>query len=309
MREGPVVLAVPVAVLLLAALSWAGAGLDAALAARAAGRPLRVGWLVPLHETGRLLVQRRRTTLAPDALLWRVGGGALAVVAVLKVATIPLGGHVVADLDVGVVWFNAMDVLLWASLWLVGWGANSPYGLIGGYRYLAQALSYELPLMFALVTPAVAAASLRIGDIEAAQRTVWFAAWMPAAFVVYLGAVLAYSFAGPFAYPAGPDLAGGVLAEPSGVDRLVLLAGRELLLAAGAAFAVPLFLGGGAGPVLPGWAWSLLKSAAVLAVLVLVRRALPTVRADRLAEIGWVVALPLVIVQALVVSVVVLVRS
>ena len=74
---------------------------------------------------------------------------------------------------------------------------------------------------------------------------------MPAAFAVYLASVYAFSFLGPFGYPAGRDLAGGVLAELSGPDRLVLQAGRWLLLTAGAAMAVPLFLGGGAGPLLP----------------------------------------------------------
>src|SRR5206468_3916961 len=78
--------------------------------------------------------------------------------------------------------------------------------------------------------------------------------WMPAAFAVYLASVYAFSFLGPFGYPAGCDLAGGVLAELSGPDRLVLQAGRWLLLAAGAALAVPLFLGCGAGSPLAGWA-------------------------------------------------------
>ena len=64
--------------------------------------------------------------------------------------------------------------------------------------------------------------------------------------------------------------------------------------------AVPLFLGGGAGPVLPAWAWSAVKTLAVLALLVWGRRRLPVLRADRYAELAWVVLIPLAIVQALV---------
>jgi NADH-quinone oxidoreductase subunit H len=96
-----------------------------------------------------------------------------------------------------------------------------------------------------------------------------------------------------------------VLAELSGVDRLLVQAGRYALLAAGAAFAVPMFLGGGAGPLLPGWAWVLVKTGALLAVLVWVRRHLPTVRPELFMEVGWVVLLPAVLVQDLVVAVVV----
>ncbi|MFC0005555.1 NADH-quinone oxidoreductase subunit H [Micromonospora siamensis] len=257
----------------------------------------------PLWEAGRLLRQRRRRIVAADLLLWRLGLAGPLVVALLMVVVVPLGDRAVADLPVGVVWFNAMDVLLWAAVWLAGWGANSGYGLVGGYRFLAQGLGYELPLMFALTAPAVAAGSLRVADVVAAQRSLWFVASMPVAFLVLLGAVLAFSMSGPFAYPDGRDLAGGVLAEPSGVDRLVLQAGRYALLAAGAAMAVALFLGGGAGPLLPGWLWSMVKTLAVLAALVALRGRIPVLRADRLMRLAWLVVLPATLLQVLVVAV------
>jgi len=126
---------------------------------------------------------------------------------------------------------------------------------------------------------------------------------MPVAFLVFCLGVTAFSVWGPFAPPAGTDLAGGVLTELSGVDRLLVLAGRYALLAAGSAFAVPLFLGGGAGPVLPGWAWVLVKTVLLLAVLVALRRRFPALRPDRFAEVGWLVLLPLVLLQVLVVAV------
>jgi NADH-quinone oxidoreductase subunit H len=292
----------------LGALALGAASLDAVLAARAAGGPAGAAVAAPLREVARLLVQRRRTTLAPDAALWRLGGAGVLAAALLASLVTPLGRYAVADLPVGVVWFNAMEVLVWGALWLAGWGANSAWGLVGGYRFLAQGLAYELPHMFALITAALAAGSLRVGDIVAAQSGLWFAVWMPAAFAVYLLSALAMAFWGPFDQPVQRDLAGGVAAELAGVDRLVLAAGRCLLLAAAAAFAVPLFLGGGAGPLLPEWLWSLVKTAAVMALLVWAGRRLPTVRMDRFEELAWLVLLPLTLVQALVVAVVVLAR-
>ncbi|MFZ5851522.1 MAG: NADH-quinone oxidoreductase subunit H, partial [Actinomycetota bacterium] len=78
---------------------------------------------------------------------------------------------------------------------------------------------------------------------------------------------------------------------------------------AAAALAVPLFLGGGAGPLLPqGW-WVLLKTLAVLGVLVAAKWRLPLVRPDRFEEFGWMVLLPLALVQSLFVAIVVLVRG
>ncbi|QBI55210.1 NADH-quinone oxidoreductase subunit H [Streptomonospora litoralis] len=291
---------------LLAALAYAAAAGSAVLAARAAGAPAAAAAAEPAREAAGLLLRRHRTVPGADALLGRLGTASVPVAAVLAVLVVPVGGYAIADLSIGVVWFNAMEVLLWAGLWTAGWGANSVWGLVGGYRFVIQGLSYELPHMFALTTAALGAGSLRVGDVVAAQQGVWFAAVMPVAFAVYLVSALAMSFRPPFDQPLGADIAGGAAAEAAGPDRLVLLAGRHLMLAAAAAMAVPLFLGGGAGPLLPGWAWSLLKAAAVLALLVWAGSRLPALRMDRFAEVGWLVLLPLVLLQALAVSVFVL---
>lgn len=291
------VLLVPVLLTAFAALAVTG---DALLAGRAAGRPPRTSLAAPSAATARLLVGQRRATLAPDALLWRIGVWTVPAAGILAALVIPFGPVTASRMSVGVVWFNAMEVLTWAGLWLAGWGANSALSLIAGYRFVAQGLAYELPVMFALISVAAGAQSLNVADVAAAQSHLWFAVWMPAAFVVYLGGVYAFSFLGPFGYPAAGDVAGGVLAELSGVDRLAIEAGRWLLLTAGAAMAVPLFLGGGAGPGLGPWAWSVIKTLAVLAVLTWGRRRLPVLRADRYAEFAWVVLLPLSVCQALV---------
>ena len=78
---------------------------------------------------------------------------------------------------------------------------------------------------------------------------------------------------------------------------------------AGATFAVPMFLGGGAGPVLPAWAWVLVKTVVLLGVLVWLRRRLPAFRPDKFMEVGWMVLLPAVLLQDLVVAVVAVWRS
>lgn len=298
-----------VAPVLLAVLAWAAVTWNAVLSARAAGLPLgRPVLSAPVREATSLLVQQRRTTHAADGLLRGLGTASVAVAAVLAVLVVPLGNRAVSDLSVGVVWFNAMEVVVWASVWLAGWGSNSALALVAGYRFVAQGLAYELPHMFALITAALGAGSLQVGQIVEAQSDVWFVLWMPVAFLVYLLSALAMAFWGPFDQPVAGDLAGGVAVELSGVDRLVLVAGRYLLLAAASAMAVPLFLGGGGGPALPPWAWSVVKTLAVLGVLVWLRSRLPTVRMERFTEVAWLVLIPLALLQVLVVAVVVLVR-
>ncbi|MHB1065267.1 MAG: NADH-quinone oxidoreductase subunit H [Georgenia sp.] len=290
----------------LVLFATAGAAVAGVSATRTRGGGLLEGVTVPLAETARLLRQRRRIPVAADRVLWHVAIGGLPVVAVLMVVVVPLGPWVLADSPVGVVWFNAMDVMLWALWWLAGWGPNSAHSLVAGHRFLGLALAYELPLMFALTAPAIATGSLRVADVAAAQHGLWFAVWMPVAFAVYLLAAVAFSSWGPFAIAAHVDLAGGVLAETSGIDRWLVLTGRQMVLAAAALMAVPLFLGGGAGPLLGPVAWTLVKAFAVLVVLELVAGRVPMVRPERFAELGWLVLLPATVLQMLVVAVVAL---
>jgi len=292
---------------LLGGFAFAAAALDGILTPGGAGGGH--GILRPAGEAARLLRQGRRRLLKADRLLWRIGVSGLVLAAVLMVAVVPLGSAVLLDLDVGVVWFNAMDVAVWAFVWLAGWGANSALSLVGGYRFLALSLAYELPLMFAIATPAVAASSLNVAAIGAAQEGLWYGVWMPVAFIIYLAAVVAFSVSGPFSAPLGTDIAGGVRAELSGVDRLMFQAGQYALLAAGAAFSVPMFLGGGAGPLLPGWAWTLVKTAVVLAALVWARRRIPALRPDKFMEVGWLVLLPAALVQLFIVAAIVVGRG
>ncbi|MEV3922221.1 complex I subunit 1 family protein [Actinomadura coerulea] len=285
-----------VEVLVLGVLAVAAASFGGALA----GRPAE-----PFREAARLLTAQRRVTARADVLLTRIGVVSLPVAAALAALVVPFGDRVAVGTRVGVVWFNAMEVVAWGSVWLAGWGVNSAFGLVGGYRFLAQGLAYELPHMFALVTAALAAHSLDLRAIGQAQDGLWFAVWMPVAFVVYLVSAAAMAFWGPFDHPVGADVAGGVLAELPGPDRLVFLAGRYGLLAVASAAAVPLFLGGGAGPLLPAWLWSLLKTCAVLALLVWTRRRVPVLRMDRAMTAAWTVLIPASVLQMLVVAIVV----
>jgi NADH-quinone oxidoreductase subunit H len=299
----------------LVAVAAAGsASFDAVLAAGAERGPAKslretaVRSGEPGRKVLRLLVQQRRRTHAADVPLLRLGVVLLPTAAVLGAVVLPLGFRAVSDLDVGIVWFNAMEALAWAAVWLVGWGPNSTLALIGGYRFLAQGLAYELPHMLAITTAALGAGSLRVGDVVDAQSGLWFVVWMPVAFGIYVLSAMAMAFWGPFDQPTGRDVAGGASAELSGVDRIVFLGGRWVLLVVAVALGVPLFLGGGHGPLLPGWAWTVVKTALVLMLLIWARRRIPAVRMERYLELAWVVLTPLAVLQALVVAVVVLNR-
>lgn len=258
----------------------------------------------PFAETARLLRQRRRVVVGADGLLRTLGCVLPVTMALLMALVVPFDGRPVLDTGLGVVWFNMADVLAWAGWWLIGWGGNSVYALVGGYRFLAQALAYELPLMFALTTAAVAARSVDAAGVVAAQRgDGWYVWQQPVAAVVFVAAVAAFATWGPFAHPVGLDAAGGAEAELSGMDRLLVHVGRYALLAVSAAMGAALFLAGPAGPVLPGWLWALVKTLAVLVLLLGLRR-LPAIAAERAMRLSWVIVLPATLLQVLVTAVV-----
>ncbi|QWC86595.1 NADH-quinone oxidoreductase subunit H [Nocardioidaceae bacterium] len=289
---------------LVLALAWT----SSAVRAVATGRPLPISVSHGPVEAVRLVRQRRRRTLAADLPLWRLGAWGLLPTAALLLALVPFGDEALLASPVGVVWTNTLDIAVWGLVWLLGWGANSVVGLVGGYRFLALGLAYELPLMFAIVAPALAASSLDLAAIGAAQTGLWYAVWMPVAFAAYLVGVLGFAVLGPLAAPAGSESTCGVLAELSGPDLLVARLGRHALLGAGAAVAVPLFLGGGAGPLLPAAVWVVVKALALTAGLAFVAGRLPAWRVHRLMEPLWTKLLPLVVAQDLVVGVVVVLR-
>ncbi|MEU1204709.1 NADH-quinone oxidoreductase subunit H [Nocardia sp. NPDC005825] len=290
----------PVLVLVLV---WGVETAEALTRARVSGAGTAIAAVAPLRTVALLLVQQRRRIVGSDVLLGRAAGFVLLVAAIGAAALVPIGDRVVLDSTVSLAWFNTLEIGSWAAVWLAGWGANSAFSLVGGYRFVAQGLAYELPHMFALICAAVGAGSLSVADIVAAQQDQWFVVTMPVAFLVYLLSVPAMSFSPPFAAALGRDIAGGAVAELSGPDRLLVTLSRRALFVAGSAMAVPLFLGGGAGPWLPGWLWSPAKTVAVLAVLLWVGRRFPAIRMSRYMEVAWIVLLPLILLQALVVSV------
>ncbi|MFX0117475.1 MAG: complex I subunit 1 family protein [Candidatus Hodarchaeota archaeon] len=61
--------------------------------------------------------------------------------------------------------------LLGASVFLLGWATNNPYGVIGGSRAAVAEFSFEIPLALALIGPAILAGSLQLSVILASDYT------------------------------------------------------------------------------------------------------------------------------------------
>ena len=289
----PIVLTVAWVAFLLG-MAWYVAVLDGLWAAAREGRSLRTPLANPLYRCATMLRQQSNLTEAPDLLNWRLAPALYAGLAGTGVALVPFSStNVLADLEVGIVWWGAIEALTVVIVFLHGWSANSQFGLIGAYRYVAIGLPVMLISMFVLIAAALPAESLAIPKIIESQRGFWNVIRQPLGLPLFLLLGLSLSFRGPFNYADSADVAGGTAAEVSGAPRLVWEFARLAMLTAVAAVAASVFLGGYLGPWLPGPMWLVLKTAAVLLVLVGLSHQLARISPSRMMTLIWTVLLPL----------------
>lgn len=283
--------------------AYAAAVLDAVGARMAAGRPLHVSDVAagPLRRAALLVRTARSTTERPDIQAWALAPAVLAAMAAAAVAAVPFGpGTAVADVDDGIVLFGAAMAVVMVGVYLHGWSANSPMPLVGGYRFIALALSYEMPLALVLIAAALPAESLSVGAIVESQHDLWNLVRQPLGLPLYLVAGTGLAFWGPLNGADGTDLAGGTAAEVSGPARLVWELARRFVLVAVAVMGAAVFLGGWQGPVLPGPAWMALKTLTLLAVIVAGGHRLARIRLERFVVVAWAVLIPLALVDVFV---------
>lgn len=302
---GAAALALPA---LLAAVALL-AGWDALLSARLSDGRWRGGAvLTPLRQGLRLLDKEWRGTERPDPLLWTAAPLLLLALSLAALAVWPYGPDwAPAAMAVGVVYLTAMLALTMVAVFLAGWGPNSKYPLIGGYRFIGLMLAYEMPFAITVIAVALPAESLSLQAIVAAQQQgPWNAVLQPVGLGIYLLSAMAIAFWGPFALPQAADLAGGVELELGGAALLLWRLGRYALLLTTSAYAVPLFFAGGAGPWLPAPAWLALKTALVAVAVVWLGRVLVRLRLSAFMRLAWIGLIPLSLANLFLVGLLVL---
>lgn len=280
--------------------SYAAVVCDRVIGRAVAGETLRLADALrtPGREAALLLLQRRAVTERPDAALLALAPALLAALAAAVLVAVPVGpGGARLEISSGVVYLGAMMTLVMVPVYLHGWSANSTFPLIGGYRFVALALSYEMPLVLVLIATALPAESLAIGDIVRSQAGLWNLVRQPLGLPLYLVAGLGLAFWGPFSHPDAPDLIGGTTTESAGTSLLLWRAAQFAMLVAVAATGAAVFLGGWLGPWFPGPVWMVLKTLALLLAMIASRHFLARVRLERFVTVSWVLLIPLALVD------------
>ena len=225
---------------------------------------------------------------------------------------------VLADVNAGLLYILAMTSLGVYGVIIAGWASNSKYAFLGAMRSAAQIVSYEIAMGFALVGVLVAAGSLNLGDIVAAQQGSvlhWF--WLPLLplFLVYFISGVAETNRAPFDVAEGEsEIVAGFHVEYSGMTFAVFFLAEYANMILISALSALMFLGGWLSPFPDSWVdgvfllddgfqWLLLKTFFFMFLFLWFRATFPRYRYDQIMRLGWKVFIPITIVWIVVVAV------
>jgi NADH-quinone oxidoreductase subunit H len=226
----------------------------------------------------------------------------------MSFAVIPFApGIVIADMDIGVLFFLAMSSLGVYSVVLAGWASDSKYSLLGGMRAAAQMVSYEVFMGLSLMGVVILAGSFNINDIVESQRKMWFVIPQFPGFVIFLIAGIAETHRLPFDLPESEnELVAGYHTEYSGIKFGMFFVGEYLGITLISALIATLFFGGWLGPVLPPVVWFFLKTFVFICLFILFRASYPRPRYDQVMFLAWKIMLPLALLNLVITGAVVL---
>jgi NADH-quinone oxidoreductase subunit H len=256
------------------------------------------GWLQPLADIMKLIVKEDITPRAADRILFNLGPVLVVVPALLGFAFIPLApGLAIADHAYSFLFFLAFASLTLLGVFAAGWSSNNKYALLSALRMVALVASYEIPMILALLVPALLAGSLSLSAIVEAQRGLWFIAYPgigQLSFLVFLVCALAEGNKSPLdLLEAESELIAAYNVEYSGIKFALFYAGEYAHTLAICGLAATVFLGGYLGPAfLPGFIWLTLKCVGLFVLILWIRWSLMRMRIDQAIRINWMFLLP-----------------
>jgi len=215
--------------------------------------------------------------------------------------TIPVGpGQVAHDLSVGVFFALAMVSVGVIGVLMAGWSSANKYSLLGGLRAGAQLMAYELPLVLAASSAAMASGTLSLDGITRSWHW-WWLPYQGIGAVVFFVAALAELRRPPFDMPvADSEIVFGPFTEYTGLRFALFLLAEYAGIVVFSALTAVLFLGGWRGPFLDhelGWLWLLLKTMGLAFIVIWLRVSYPRLREDQLQKLAWLGLVPLALGQ------------
>lgn len=281
----------------------------------------------------KLLQKEDLTPKTADKVLWELAPASPFFLATTIALVVPVAATVndegqweaayaIAPLDMGVLWALAMGGLMIFPLWAAGWASNNKYTLLSAMRRVAQGISYEIPMVLAVMVPVILAGTFDLAQIATFQaQNVWFALTGVGtiSFLIYIATVLAESDRVPFDIPdAESEIVGGVRTEYTGMKMGMLMFSDYIHLIVGGALASVLFLGGAHLPFVSrllaenapvfvtvafGAAVMFTKTMIFFHLFLWIRWSLLRMRSDQLMNLAWKWMVPISLALVMVAAV------
>ena len=260
------------------------------------------GLLQVLADTIKLIWKEDWIPPFADKPVFIIAPAVIMITVLMTFAVIPFAPNIlVADLNIGLLFFLAMSSLGVYSVVLAGWSSNNKYSLLGSLRASAQMLSYEVFMGLSVMGVVMLAGSFNLREIVEAQHRLWFCIPQFVGLILFIVAGIAETHRLPFDLPeAESELVAGYHSEYSGLKFGMFFVGEYLGITLISAMVVTLFFGGWLGPVLPPVLWFFLKTFVFICGFILLRATLPRPRYDQLMAYGWKVMLPLALLNLVV---------
>ena len=219
-------------------------------------------------------------------------------------AVVPIDqSAILTDLNVGIVYVVAISAVSAVGIYAAGWASNNKYALISALRSVAQMVSYELPVVLAIVGVVLMAGSLSMTKIVESQ-SIPYLVLQPLGFVIFFLGTVAEMNRSPFdLLEADSEIVAGYHIEYSGMKFAMFYLGEYGHALAYACIITTLFLAGWQGPFLPPIIWFVIKVFAVFAVIVWMRATLPRLRVDQLMAFAWKCLLPMAVINLFMIAV------
>ena len=270
--------------------------------------PMRVGphgTLQTLADAIKLIGKEDLRPAGADRWVFELAPFAIFVPTFLAFIAIPFTRNwAVSFLDLGLFYIVAVGGLSFVGFLMAGWASDNKYALFGALRAAAQLISYEVPLILALLSISMGAGTLNLREIVLFQGHIPLFVWQPLALFLFIAAALAELERQPFDVPtAESEVAGGPFIEYSGIRWSMFFLASYANLFVFSLLGAVVFLGGWDWPLGTAaglWLQILLmtaKTSFFIFLFIWMRFALPRVRIDQLMSYAWKVLIPLGFLQ------------
>ena len=247
---------------------------------------------------------------ASDAKLYNLPPILVFIPAMLTFAVFAWAPDMVyADLNVGVLYLLALSSITSLAIFMAGWASNNKYALLGAMRVIAMSISYEIPLVTALLAPVLFAGTMSIPGLVAFQEEyIWLGFLLPLPVLIYAIAATAELNRTPADIAeAESEIVAGFHTEYSGMKFGLFYAVELINSLAVSGIMASLFFGGyllfGLEDYIPPWIIFIGKIYFFYFGLIWLRGTWPRLRIDQLMAFAWKMLIPLALINIVVVAI------